>query len=110
MELDRIERIASTVAKHYGVRVSDIRGHGRTKGAVLPRHVAMFLLRCVTPHSLKEIGGYFGGRHHTTVMHAFQKIRRKSENDLKFAVTLDRFRATERGEPVWVCRAEGWGV
>ena len=70
-----IDGIIRNVAEYYGVPVRDLMGKRRTKSIAFPRQVCMFLARKLTSHSLEEIGGYFGGRDHTTVMYAFDKIR-----------------------------------
>ncbi len=85
-----IDGIIRKVSDHYGVRVSDLQSKRRTKSIAFPRQVCMFLARRLTSHSLEEIGGYFGGRDHTTVMYAFDKIRRASERDAELANTLER--------------------
>jgi len=85
-----IDRVIRTVVDHYGVKVSDLQGKRRTKSVALPRQVCMFLARRLTSLSLEEIGGYFGGRDHTTVMYAFEKIRSLSQRDPEFAKVLDR--------------------
>jgi chromosomal replication initiator protein len=63
------------VCDAYGVSLVDIRGDKRPQSIVLPRHVAMYLCRELTDLSLPKIGQAFGGRDHTTVMHANRKIR-----------------------------------
>ncbi len=85
-----IDGIIRKVCDHYGVRVSDLQSKRRTKSIAFPRQICMFLARRLTAHSLEEIGGYFGGRDHTTVMYAFDKIRRESESDVELANTLER--------------------
>jgi len=85
-----VDGIIRTVADHYGVKVNDIQGKRRTKSIVFPRQICMFLARRLTSHSLEEIGGYFGGRDHTTVMYAFDKIRAQSQKDPELSKTLER--------------------
>jgi chromosomal replication initiator protein len=85
-----IDGIIRTVAEHYGVRVSDLQSKRRTKSIAFPRQVCMFLARRLTSHSLEEIGGYFGGRDHTTVMYAFDKIRREVQSNAELSSTLER--------------------
>jgi chromosomal replication initiator protein len=53
----------------------------------------MFLARRLTSHSLEEIGGYFGGRDHTTVMYAYDKIKREAEDSVELAETLEKLKA-----------------
>lgn len=69
-----IDQIQRTVADYFHTPVSELRSKRRTKSIVRPRQIAMYLIRSLTEHSLPEIGEYFGGRDHTTVLHACQKI------------------------------------
>ena len=84
-----IDGIIRTVAEYYGVPVRDLMGKRRTKSIAYPRQICMFLARRLTSHSLEEIGGYFGGRDHTTVMYAYDKIRREVEEDGDVSRTLE---------------------
>lgn len=70
----RMEDISSIVARIYHVRLQDLQSRRRHQSVALPRQLAMFLARRHTKHSLEEIGGYFGGRDHTTVLYAVEKI------------------------------------
>ncbi|MBU0633991.1 MAG: chromosomal replication initiator protein DnaA [Candidatus Omnitrophica bacterium] len=70
-----IERVQKVVAEKFDVKVLDIKKGGRSKAIAYPRHIAMYLARELTRHSLSEIGEGFGGRDHTTVLHAFEKIK-----------------------------------
>lgn len=72
-----LETIVSEVCTTYSVKLSDLQGKRRTASVVWPRQVAMFLFRKLTPKSLEEVGAYFGGRDHSTVLHAVDKVRRK---------------------------------
>ena len=69
-----IQQIFDVVTKYYNVRPSDLQGKKRNKSITFPRQVCMFLARRYTRYSLEEIGGYFGGRDHTTVMHGIRSI------------------------------------
>lgn len=80
-----VEQIQRLVAEHFGVERSDILSARRHKEIVLPRHVAMFLARKLTPKSLPEIGRRFGGRDHTTQISAQRKIERMMRADQTFA-------------------------
>ena len=71
-----IEKILNTVTKHYGVQLSQLHSKRKLRSITLPRQVAMHLARKFTNLSLEEIGGYMGGRDHTTVMHADDKIKK----------------------------------
>ncbi|HET9614150.1 MAG TPA: chromosomal replication initiator protein DnaA [Candidatus Limnocylindrales bacterium] len=72
------ERIAKAVADYYGVQMDQLRGQKRDKAIVMPRQVAMFLMREETDVSLLRIGAELGGRDHSTVLHACDKITRES--------------------------------
>ena len=69
-----LREIQSTVARHYGVSVIDLCSDRRARKVVWPRHVAMYLGRELTAHSLPSIGRAFGGRDHTTVMHGIGRV------------------------------------
>lgn len=79
-----LESIQKTVADYYKIKVADMYSQKRTRAIARPRQVAMFLARDLTPHSLPEIGDAFGGRDHTTVLHACRTITdlRTKENQL----------------------------
>ena len=76
-----IEVIIEAVTRYYDVKVTDLLSKRRHKSIALPRQVCMFLARRHTRYSLEEIGGYFGGRDHTTVMHAVKTINARCDND-----------------------------
>ncbi|HEX9495796.1 MAG TPA: chromosomal replication initiator protein DnaA [Candidatus Limnocylindria bacterium] len=76
------ERIVETVAKYYGVPSDQLRGKARDKQIVLPRQIAMYLMREETESPLLRIGEALGGRDHSTILHGCEKIEREmSEND-----------------------------
>lgn len=83
-----IEEILNTVTKHFGVQLSHLHSKRKFKSITLPRQVAMYLARKLTNLSLEEIGGYMGGRDHTTVMHADEKIRKLRKQDQSISATL----------------------
>ena len=74
-KLITIEGIKKTVAQHYNIRVSDLNSPSRTRSIARPRQIAMSLAKELTNHSYPEIGENFGGRDHTTVMHACKKVK-----------------------------------
>ena len=76
-----LETIVSEVCERFAVKLSDLQGKRRTASVVWPRQVAMFLFRCLTPKSLEEIGAYFGGRDHSTVLHAIDKVKKRVASD-----------------------------
>ena len=75
--------IKKTVAQYYNIRVSDMDSKKRTRSIARPRQMAMALSKELTTHSLPEIGDEFGGRDHTTVLHACRKIKELRETDLR---------------------------
>jgi chromosomal replication initiator protein len=77
-----IENIQKTVAEYYKIRTSELLSSRRTRSIARPRQVAMALAKELTKHSLPEIGDSFGGRDHTTVLHATKKIRALRETDV----------------------------
>ena len=76
-----IDNIQRTVAEYYKIKVSDLLSKRRTRAVTRPRQVAMSLAKELTNHSLPEIGDAFGGRDHTTVLHACKKIIELKETD-----------------------------
>lgn len=76
-----VQNIQKTVCDYYQVRNSDLMSKKRNRSIARPRQVAMFLSKKLTRHSLPEIGEAFGGRDHTTVLHAFRKITELSQSD-----------------------------
>ena len=86
--LDRqvhIQTIVDAVTAFYNVKVTDLQSKRRQRSIALPRQVCMFFARKHTRFSLEEIGGYFGGRDHTTVMHAVRTVEERIETDAQFA-------------------------
>ncbi len=85
-----IQSIIECVTRFYDVRLVDLLSKRRHKSIAMPRQVCMFLARKHTRFSLGEIGGYFGGRDHTTVMHAVHTIEVKTAGDPKFHAEVER--------------------
>ena len=85
----RIEDIQRIVARHYNVSKSELLSNRRTRTIVKPRQVAMYLAKVLTPRSLPEIGRRFGGRDHTTVLHAVRKIEGLTGSDVKLAQEIE---------------------
>jgi chromosomal replication initiator protein len=81
-KLITIENIQKTVAEYYKIKVSELLSKRRTRSVARPRQVAMALAKELTNHSLPEIGASFGGRDHTTVLHACRTIKELRERDL----------------------------
>jgi len=76
-----VDNIKKTVAQHFNIKTSDMDSKRRTRSITRPRQMAMALSKELTNHSLPEIGEYFGGRDHTTVLHACRKIKELRAED-----------------------------
>ncbi|HMB95660.1 MAG TPA: chromosomal replication initiator protein DnaA, partial [Tepidisphaeraceae bacterium] len=83
-----IQQISDIVVKYYNVKMSDLQSKKRHKSIAFPRQVCMFLARRHTRYSLEEIGGYFGGRDHTTVLHAVRTVDADTQADREIARQL----------------------
>jgi chromosomal replication initiator protein len=88
-----IQQILDAVTRYYNVRLSDLQSKKRHKSIAFPRQVCMFLARRHTRYSLEEIGGYFGGRDHTTVLHAVRTVGEDCETDKEIAQQIDHIDA-----------------
>ncbi|RIH82721.1 Chromosomal replication initiator protein DnaA [Calidithermus terrae] len=86
------EEILRAVAEFYGLRIDELKGAGRRKEVVLPRQVAMYLIRELTHSSLPEIGQFFDGRDHTTVLYAIQKVQEALDSDTNLQQNLRAIR------------------
>jgi chromosomal replication initiator protein len=84
-----ISDIIEVVTRHFDVRLADLQSKKRSQSITEPRQICMYLARNLTRHSLEEIGGHLGGRDHTTVMHACQKINQAKESDAKINALLN---------------------
>jgi chromosomal replication initiator protein len=80
-----IENIQKTVAEYFQIRTSDLLSAKRSRSIARPRQIAMTLAKELTNHSLPEIGNAFGGRDHTTVIHATRKVKELRESDARIA-------------------------
>ena len=76
-----IDEIQKTVANHFNIRVSDLKSSRKLKIYALPRQICMYLCRTLTKSSFPEIGTKFGGKDHSTVIHAFRHIEKKMTED-----------------------------
>ena len=96
-----LQQVIDVVTVFYNVKLSDLQSKHRQKSITLPRQICMWLARKRTRFSLQEIGGYFGGRDHTTVMHSLDIVQHRLESDVAFArlvTDLDE-RITKRFSP-----------
>ena len=84
-----IEDILSAVTARYNIRLAELQSKKRTRSVTLPRQVCMYLARQLTRHSLEEIGGYFGGRDHSTVLHANRAVEHLLNEDQQFLATVE---------------------
>jgi chromosomal replication initiator protein len=85
-----LQSIIESVTRFYDVKLTDLLSKRRHKSIAMPRQVCMYLARKHTRFSLEEIGGYFGGRDHTTVMHAVRTIEQKTQADDKLQAEVGR--------------------
>ena len=90
--LIRMEDIIRTVTEHYNLTTSDILSPRRAREVARPRQMAMYLAKKLTQKSLPEIGRHFGGRDHTTVIHAVRKIEELCTNDTRIAQDREALR------------------
>jgi len=89
-----IANIQRQTADFFGVQLSDMRARNRTRAVAFPRQIAMYLARHLTNASLADIGRAFGGKDHTTVLHAVDKVHSLLQTDPKFKKTLDTLTQT----------------
>ena len=85
--------IKREVARHYNIRLEEMHSKRRSRNIVLPRQVAMFLAKNLTSNSYPEIGQHFGGRDHTTVMHAVNKVESMMNEDATMAEDIAMLRS-----------------
>ncbi len=95
-----VEVIVQTVARHFGVTYSEILSQKRTMNIANARQVAMYLTRELTELSLPAIGDYFGGRNHSTVIHAYNKIRDEESADVTFKNELNTLTNSIKDETI----------
>jgi chromosomal replication initiator protein len=77
------------VVVYFNIALPDLKTKKRNKNVVLPRQIAMYLARKLTTHSLPEIGAAFGGKDHTTVLHAYKKIEKAVMVDQEIKKHID---------------------
>src|SRR5438445_454090 len=88
-KLITIDQIQRKVCDFFGIRLSDLKAKTRTKAIAFPRQIAMYLARQLTHASLSEVGRAFGGKDHTTVLHAVDKVQTLLQEDPKLRKTID---------------------
>jgi len=92
-----IEEIQKRVAEHYNIKISEMHSARRSRAIARPRQVAMYLAKQLTARSLPDIGRKFGGRDHTTVMHAIKRVEELRQTDSGFAEDVDLLRRMLEG-------------
>ena len=93
-----IPYIQEIVASHFKLTVEDLNGRKRTQAIVLPRQIAMYLSRKILDVSLPDVGRFFGGRDHSTVIHSCEKIAAEIELDEKLQLLLEELEINIKGE------------
>jgi chromosomal replication initiator protein len=79
-----VESIQRLVAAHYRIKVTELKSRNNSKHISFPRQVAMYVAKQLTDKSLPALGEHFGGKHHTTVIHAIRKIDAMRQKDREF--------------------------
>ena len=93
----QLDALQKKVAEHYNIRLADMHSARRARAVARPRQVAMYLSKQLTARSLPEIGRKFGGRDHTTVMHAVRKVEELRVSDPSFAEDIELLRRMLEG-------------
>ncbi len=96
-KLVTVENIQKTVAEYYKIRVADLLSKRRSRSIARPRQMAMALAKELTSHSLPEIGDAFGGRDHTTVMHACKRVKELRESERRLSEDFSNLLRTLTG-------------
>jgi chromosomal replication initiator protein len=84
-----VDMVQKEVVVYFNIALPDLKTKKRNKNVVLPRQIAMYLARKLTTHSLPEIGAAFGGKDHTTVLHAYKKIEKAVMVDQEIKKNID---------------------
>lgn len=85
-----IEKIQKTVADHFQIKISELKSSKRLKNLVFPRQIAMYICRNLTEMSYPEIGAKFGGKDHSTIIHAIKKIDKKMNEDIHVRTLVEK--------------------
>jgi chromosomal replication initiator protein len=89
-----VEDIQRKVSGYFNIKISDLKSSKRTKKFVYPRQIAMYLCRQLTTYSYPEIGEYFGGKDHSTVIHAIKKIEAELESNTSLKQSIKNIKNT----------------
>lgn len=87
-----VEEIQKAVAAHFNIKVSDLKSPKRLKALILPRQIAMYIARQLTSASYPDLGDRFGGKDHSTIIHAIKKIEKQLESDMQLRSTIATLR------------------
>ncbi|MBN2428575.1 MAG: chromosomal replication initiator protein DnaA [Deltaproteobacteria bacterium] len=87
-----VEQIQKVVASHFNIKLTELKSSKRLKALVIPRQIAMYLARQMTSCSYPEIGEKFGGKDHSTIIHAIKKIEKALEDDFRLRSTLENIK------------------
>jgi len=82
--------IATVICEEFGLKMEDLMGKKRSKNIAEPRQIAMYLCRNLTDTSLPKIGTFFGGRDHSTVIHACEKVEKLRKDENSFDAMIKR--------------------
>ncbi|GEO27252.1 chromosomal replication initiator protein DnaA [Alicyclobacillus acidoterrestris] len=85
-----VSHVQKVIGDHFGLKIEDLKGKKRTRNIAFPRQIAMYLTRELTEMSLPRIGEAFGGRDHTTVLHACERVNEELQKDAELKATLER--------------------
>src|SRR5262249_50059018 len=88
-----VERITQWVGRYFQVEPRQLQSRSRLRTALVPRQVSMYLARQLTDLSLEQIGAYFGGRDHTTVLHACRKVEQALTDDVPLSQAVRQLHA-----------------
>ena len=84
-----VEAIQAVVTRHFNIKIQDLKSTSRARSVARPRHIAMYLARKYTVLGLKEIGAHFGGRDHSTVLHACLAIEKGLEAEAEIRQSVE---------------------
>ena len=87
---NKIEQVLQIVANNYNINVEDLKGKRKSNDITIPRQIAMYICRIYLKESLPKIGSEFGGKDHTTVMHAVNKIKKEVEKNDELNIEITK--------------------
>ncbi len=87
---NKIEQVQQIIANNYNISIEDLKGKRKSNDITIPRQIAMYICRVYLKESLPRIGSEFGGKDHTTVMHAVNKIKKEVENNDELNIEINK--------------------